>query len=123
MNEHACTKSTLASALLGVADTILHYMLTYIFIRQVAGLVLIGVGVVVQTAYNDYFAFFGGQLNSAAIFLVIIGVIVFVVGFFGCCGAYKENHCMIITVGGSTIGLLHRPEITKTRTNVVLMDN
>jgi hypothetical protein len=27
-----------------------------------------------------------------------VGIIVFVVAFFGCCGAVKENHCMIMTV-------------------------
>ncbi|EZA58822.1 CD63 antigen [Ooceraea biroi] len=29
--------------------------------------------------------------------MIIVGVIVFLVSFFGCCGAVKENHCMIIT--------------------------
>lgn len=36
--------------------------------------------------------------TSAPVILIIVGLIVFVVAFFGCCGAVKENHCMIITV-------------------------
>ncbi|CAF4844293.1 CD63 antigen-like [Pieris napi] len=35
--------------------------------------------------------------TSAPIMLIIVGLIVFVVAFFGCCGAVKENHCMIVT--------------------------
>lgn len=36
--------------------------------------------------------------TSAPVILIIVGLIVFVVAFFGCCGAVKENHCMIVTV-------------------------
>jgi CD63 antigen len=32
------------------------------------------------------------------VLLIVVGVTVFVVAFFGCCGAVKENHCMIMTV-------------------------
>jgi CD63 antigen len=32
------------------------------------------------------------------VLLVVVGITVFVVAFFGCCGAVKENHCMIMTV-------------------------
>ncbi|XP_013190036.1 CD63 antigen [Amyelois transitella] len=35
--------------------------------------------------------------TSGPIVLIIVGVIVFIVAFFGCCGAVKENHCMIVT--------------------------
>ncbi|CAH2217334.1 jg5644 [Pararge aegeria aegeria] len=35
--------------------------------------------------------------TSAPVILIIVGLIVFVVAFFGCCGAVKENHCMIVT--------------------------
>lgn len=78
--------------------TFVKYLL-FIFnlIIFIAGLVLIGVGVTVQTVFKSYFAFFGSEVNSAAVFLIVIGFIVIVVSFFGCCGAYKENHCMIVT--------------------------
>ncbi|XP_045491544.1 CD63 antigen-like [Colias croceus] len=35
--------------------------------------------------------------TSAPVILIIVGLIVFIVAFFGCCGAVKENHCMIVT--------------------------
>jgi CD63 antigen len=61
-----------------------------------AGVGLIVTGVLVQTEYNEYFAFFDSQLNAAAILMIVVGSILFTVGFFGCCGAYKENRCMVI---------------------------
>jgi len=40
------------------------------------------------------------QVNFTAspIALMVVGSIVFVVAFFGCCGAIRESHCMIVTV-------------------------
>lgn len=30
--------------------------------------------------------------------LIVIGAVIFIVAFFGCCGAIKENACMTLTV-------------------------
>jgi len=65
---------------------------------QVLGLILIAGGSVLQAVYKDYFAFFGNDVNSTAIFVIIIGIICTILSFFGCCGAIKENHFMLITV-------------------------
>ncbi|XP_034950213.1 CD63 antigen-like isoform X1 [Chelonus insularis] len=35
--------------------------------------------------------------SALIIGILIVGCIVFVIAFFGCCGAIKESHCMIIT--------------------------
>lgn len=61
-----------------------------------AGLILIVAGALAQTIFSGYLVFFGSGLNGAAVLLIVVGIIVFTVGFFGCCGAYKENHCMIM---------------------------
>lgn len=29
---------------------------------------------------------------------MVVGIVVFVIAFFGCCGAVKENSCMVLTV-------------------------
>lgn len=63
----------------------------------IVGLVFIIGGAVLQTAFSDYLAFFGGNVNRAAVFIIAIGIVCLGVSFFGCCGAFKENHCMIIT--------------------------
>jgi len=74
-----------------------YLLVVFNFLIVLAGLTLIVAGALVQTKFNEYLSFFGGSANSAAIFLLIVGVIVFVIGFFGCCGAIKENHCMVVT--------------------------
>merc|ERR1711970_1554610 len=38
-----------------------------------------------------------GVSTAAAILLLVISIFVIVVAFFGCCGAYKENRCMLGT--------------------------
>lgn len=30
--------------------------------------------------------------------IIVVGVITLIVGFLGCCGAIRENHCMVMTV-------------------------
>ncbi|ESO09549.1 hypothetical protein HELRODRAFT_185361 [Helobdella robusta] len=62
----------------------------------VAGIALIVAGVLVQSKFNDYFAFFSGKVNYASLFIIVVGVIIFWVAFFGCCGSFKENRTMMI---------------------------
>ena len=63
-------------------------------------------GAVVQTRFAAYFDFIDmGGFNAVASLLIVVGVIIFVIGFFGCCGAYRENYCMVMTV--STLWKLH----------------
>jgi hypothetical protein len=38
-----------------------------------------------------------GVSTAAAILLLVISIFVIIVAFFGCCGAYKENRCMLGT--------------------------
>jgi len=62
-----------------------------------SGLLLITTGGVIQGAYSQYLDFLGDQFFSTPAFMVAVGVIIFIVAFFGCCGAIKENHCMTLT--------------------------
>ena len=39
-----------------------------------------------------------GLVKAAAITFVVLGAIVFITGFFGCCGAIRESPCMLMTV-------------------------
>ena len=63
-----------------------------------AGLGLIIVGALVQTQLHAYVNFFGNTYSVAAVVLIVIGACVFVIGFFGCCGAQREQACMLKTV-------------------------
>ena len=75
---------------------ILQYVDEFFF--QLSGLALIVVGAVIKEKYGDFVKVSSNSLTTGPVFLIIIGVIVAIVGFLGCCGAYKENYCMVTTV-------------------------
>lgn len=63
----------------------------------ISGCVLIIVGAVIEANYRTYLDFISASYLSAPSILIAVGVLIFVVGFFGCCGAIKESHCMVVT--------------------------
>jgi len=67
------------------------------FVLFAAGAFLIGAGIYVYTQMNDFLEFFDERYANGAILLGVCGVILFVLGFLGCCGASKENSCMLYT--------------------------
>ncbi|CAK8673587.1 CD63 antigen-like [Clavelina lepadiformis] len=60
-------------------------------------LVLIGLGAAVEIKYRSLANVTGSAITVAPILVICVGVLIFFVAFFGCCGAYKENYCMITT--------------------------
>lgn len=75
-----------------------NYKTKILWVFQVSGLCLIGIGAWVKQKYGDFIHISDSSLTTGPVFLIIIGVIVALVGFLGCCGAYKENYCMVTTV-------------------------
>lgn len=65
---------------------------------QLFGIALIAVGAYVQSQLHEYLNFFDTNVNGPAILLIVVGLVIFVISFFGCCGAIKENYCMVLTV-------------------------
>jgi len=61
------------------------------------GLALIITGAAVQKKFSDISRLIGDTELSLGYVLIGIGGIIFIVGFFGCCGAIKENYCMLMT--------------------------
>lgn len=78
-------------------SVIKYLMFFFNFLFWLSGLALIIVGAIIRDKYGDYFSYADGKFANAAVFLIIVGVIVFVIGFLGCCGAIKENYCMVTT--------------------------
>lgn len=64
---------------------------------SVAGCVLIVSGVVIGVAYTQYLDFLGNSFLSTPLFLILLGLTVFFIAFFGCCGAINEHHCCTLT--------------------------
>jgi len=71
-------------------------------------LALIIVGAYIKGDYVDYFSYGedGSKYVSVSVFIIIVGVIFFVIGFLGCCGAYKENYCMVVTAFAVLLGII-----------------
>jgi CD63 antigen len=70
---------------------------------QLCGLAILIAGALTYAHIHevDYFMDkVNNEVNFAAspIALMVVGSIVFVVAFYGCCGAIRESHCMLVTV-------------------------
>ena len=68
---------------------------------QLIGCALVGMGiwVMVDDGFKDLadsseFA----SLQYAGIGLIVVGSIIMLVGFFGCCGAIRESQCLLVMV-------------------------
>lgn len=72
--------------------------LTRLFFLQICGLALIVVGVLVQMALHSTVMIKDASASAIPLVLIIVGVVIFFIAFFGCCGAWKENYCMITMV-------------------------
>uniref|UniRef100_A0A4W3HBH1 Tetraspanin n=1 Tax=Callorhinchus milii TaxID=7868 RepID=A0A4W3HBH1_CALMI len=68
------------------------------FLFWVSGIALIVVGILVQTQMNGTFLISDSSASGAPIVIIVVGVVINFVAFFGCCGAWKENYCMVTTV-------------------------
>jgi hypothetical protein len=64
----------------------------------VSGILIIAIGTTIHAVYNNFDAFLENRFFSPAYLLIAVGCIVFVVAFFGCCGAVRESTCMIMIV-------------------------
>ncbi|XP_030753755.1 CD63 antigen-like [Sitophilus oryzae] len=90
----------------------------------ISGLAILVVGVIAHVhIYAQYSNFVYPSYQLAPVILIAVGVIIFLISFFGCCGAVKENHCMIITfsillgvifaaeIAAGVIGYINRHEV------------
>lgn len=62
------------------------------------GLTLIIIGSLVQAHLTQYTLFLSG-VYGGGILVIVLGAVIFVIAFFGCCGAIRENQCMMRTFG------------------------
>lgn len=63
----------------------------------ITGIILLSVGLVINGVFHNYQHFLDNKFFSVPNLLIAIGAIIFFIAFFGCCGAVRENYCMIIT--------------------------
>ncbi|KAK2897273.1 hypothetical protein Q8A73_013653 [Channa argus] len=100
------------------------------FIFWLCGLALVVVGILVQVTLKKTLIIKDASTSGAPIVLIVVGVVIFFIAFFGCCGAWKENYCMITTfaiflsviiiveIAAAIAGYIFRKKV-----NVVLQDS
>lgn len=80
--------------------TIKYLVFLFNLLFLLSGLVLIAVGGLAQGFFKEYVQFFNNELSTPAMAIIILGCVILVISFFGCCGAKKENICMLRTFAG-----------------------
>lgn len=77
--------------------------------RQVIGATLVSLGVYLLVKSRDFEKIVEAP-DAAAVLVVAVGVVTFVIAFFGCCGASQESSCMLTTYA-IIVGLVFIVEI------------
>lgn len=98
---------------MGCCDNIIKYVIfLFNFIVFLVSCALIGMGAYIQAQMKQYLDFLGETYLNTAVILIIIGGVMLLISFFGCCGACTENPCMVYTYSAlmglillSTIGV------------------
>ncbi|MBN3297679.1 CD63 antigen [Amia ocellicauda] len=65
------------------------------FIFWLCGLALIVIGVLVQMSLQNTLRITNASASGVPIVIISVGVVIFFIAFFGCCGAWKESACMV----------------------------
>lgn len=60
------------------------------------GIMIISVGTTIYAVYEDFSHFLDSSYFSPATLLIVVGILVFIIAFLGCCGALKESTCMVL---------------------------
>lgn len=66
----------------------------------ISGIVILTVGIMVQNMFSNYSFLMEEKMFSLSLIFIIIGIFIFIVAFFGCCGAIKESNYMLMTFAG-----------------------
>lgn len=70
----------------------------FLLFLQLGGIAILAVGVAFLLRVGDIEKIFEEwNVQAVPILFIVIGAIIFIVAFFGCCGAIKESHCMTVT--------------------------
>jgi hypothetical protein len=81
---------------------------------QLVGAALIAVGTLYQVNFTDITKAIPeayGHLNLIPILTIVVGSIIFIISFLGCCGAIKNSPCLLTTVSAPTS---HFPVLNQT---------
>jgi CD63 antigen len=93
-------------------ECIKYLLFIFNFIFALGGLAILVCGVLIRVALSSIVEVTQeSELNSVHIslpasVLIAVGAVIFIIAFFGCCGAIRESHCMIVTFAVLLLTLL-----------------
>ncbi|KAG7208534.1 hypothetical protein KM043_014752 [Ampulex compressa] len=76
------------------------------FIFALCGLAILAVGVVIHLQLTHLSDTLAKNVDFPSVTLIVVGTIIFVIAFFGCCGAIRESHCMTVTFASLMLTIL-----------------
>lgn len=79
------------------ANLVKYLLFLFNFLFVITGITIMAIGLTVQGAYHNFREILDPQFYSVSTFPIVIGSFIFLIAFFGCCGAYLENYCMTLT--------------------------
>ncbi|XP_049875478.1 23 kDa integral membrane protein-like [Pectinophora gossypiella] len=84
---------------MGCGEFLVKYILFFAnLFFALAGLTLLGIGIAVQLKVSEVVDILdSSNVAVAPISAMVVGAVVFVIAFFGCCGAIRESNCMLVT--------------------------
>ncbi|XP_043283345.1 tetraspanin-12-like [Venturia canescens] len=74
-----------------------YLMFIFNLLFVISGIILLSIGATIHAVFRSHQHFLDNSFLSVPNLLIAIGTIIFFIAFFGCCGAVKENYCMILT--------------------------
>ncbi|KAJ8725421.1 hypothetical protein PYW08_003604 [Mythimna loreyi] len=83
---------------MGCGTSFVKYVLFFFnLLVALLGLAVIGIGVAFHLNWTAVKEELNTRLTVAPWLFIIVGSIMFIIAFFGCCGAIRESHCMVVT--------------------------
>lgn len=84
---------------LGCGMSLIKYVLfVFNLLCALCGIALLALGIVYLTDVKELDKVLeGGSATGPTIVLIVLGALIFIISFFGCCGAIRESHCMTFT--------------------------
>lgn len=76
------------------------------FIFAICGIGILTVGILARVQLSSVSGSLDTNVMFPSITLIVLGSIIFIISFFGCCGAIRESHCMTITFASFLLFIL-----------------
>ena len=78
-------------------DSMLKYIVFLCnFIFFLTGAAILGIGIYVQVEFTEYYDFLSEKYLGSGIILMVVGGVILIVAFFGCCGACTGTYRHLI---------------------------